>query len=336
MPSIGAEAAPDYSDHLHVVVAVIDNGRDEVLLARRHDHLHQGGLWEFPGGKVESDEAVYDALKRELYEELAIELEQAHPLIRIPYEYPDRKVLLDVWLVTGFNGEPSGAEGQPFEWATKARLAAYEFPAANKPIITAALLPSSYLITPAPGPQSEWPSFLQQLEASLHNGVTLIQLRATDLDSESYLQLAHDVVELCHRYGARLLLNADVSLLEQCDADGIHLNSHRLQENTKRPVAGDKWLAASCHNIDELHHAQNIGVDFALLSPVKVTTTHPDAAPIGWQQFNVISEQCSIPLYALGGMSLRDLPDAWRYGAQGIAAIRSLWCGAGERPFTAQ
>jgi 8-oxo-dGTP diphosphatase len=333
MPSIVAEAAqplPDYSDYLHVVVAVIDNGRGEVLIAKRHNHLHQGGLWEFPGGKVESGEAVDAALKRELQEELAIETEQAHPLIRIPHEYPDRKVLLDVWRVTAFNGEPHGAEGQLLKWATKERLGAYEFPAANKPVITAAQLPSSYLITPAPGPQSEWPIFLQQLEASLHNGVTLIQLRATDLDSESYLQLAVDVVELCHRYGAKVLLNADVSMLEQCDADGIHLNSHRLQANVKRPVAGDKWLAASCHNIDELHHAQNIGVDFALLSPVKVTTTHPDAEPLGWQKFHALSEQCSIPLYALGGMGPRGLPDAWRYGAQGIAAIRSLWGGAGK------
>ena len=204
MPSIVAEGTqqlPDYSDHLHVAVAVIDNGCGEVLIAKRHDHLHQGGLWEFPGGKVEQGETVYDALKRELYEELTIELEQAHPLIRIPHEYLDRKVLLDVWRVTGFNGEPYGAEGQQVEWAIETRLDSYEFPAANKPIITASQLPSSYLITPQPGTQDDWPIFLQRLELSLQRGVKLIQLRATELNSENYLQLAIDVVDLCHRYG---------------------------------------------------------------------------------------------------------------------------------------
>ena len=114
------------------------------------------------------------------------------------------------------------------------------------------------------------------------------------------------------------------------DADGIHLNAHRLQANVKRPVEKDKWLAASCHNSDELRHAQSIGVDFALLSPVKSTATHPTTVPLGWQQFHALSEQCAIPLYALGGMSTHDLPNAWRYGAQGLAAIRSLWGGAGK------
>ena len=113
MPSTVPEATlelPDYSDYLHVVVAVIDNGRGEVLIAKRHEHLHQGGLWEFPGGKVEGGEAVYTALARELTEELAIAPDRAHPLIRIPHHYPDRKVLLDVWRVTSFRGELHGAE----------------------------------------------------------------------------------------------------------------------------------------------------------------------------------------------------------------------------------
>jgi 8-oxo-dGTP diphosphatase len=333
MPSIVAELAPappDYNDYLHVVVAVIDNGRGEILIAKRRVHVHQGGVWEFPGGKVEVGEAVHSALKRELHEELGIETENAHPLIRIPHHYPDRKVLLDVWRVTAFSGEPHGAEGQPLAWVKKDALSEYEFPAANQTIITAAQLPSCYLITPEPGREAEWPDFLQQLRQSLSAGITLLQLRATSLNREEYRRLSQQVLACCEEYGARLLLNDNPSVLEECDAAGIHLNSRRLMAARQRPVAEDKLLAASCHTLEELRHAEQIGVDFALLSPVKVTASHPGAKPVGWHHFHNLSERTTLPLFALGGLTADDLHDARRYGAQGIAAIRALWGDGGR------
>ncbi|MEN8169483.1 MAG: Nudix family hydrolase [Pseudomonadota bacterium] len=328
MPSIAPEAAlalPDYHDYLHVVVAVIDNGCGEVLITKRHEHLHQGGLWEFPGGKVDAGEVVYSALSRELHEELAIVVQQAHPLIRIPYHYPERKVLLDVWRVTAFCGEPIGAEGQPLMWVKKQDLRGYEFPSANSSIITAAQLPSRYLITPEPGLESEWPDFLRLLRRALDDGISLLQLRAISLSRDDYMKLAQQVLVYCQEHGARLLLNADITSLEECDAAGVHLNSRRLMAVQKRPVTEDKLLAASCHSLKELQHAECIGVDFALLSPVKATTSHPGTEAMGWHNFHCLSEQTELPLFALGGMSPEDLPDAWRYGAQGIAAIRSLF-----------
>ena len=205
MPSTVPEVTlelPDYSDYLHVVVAVIDNGRGEVLIAKRHEHLHQGGLWEFPGGKVEVGEAVYTALARELTEELAIEPGRAHQLIRIPHQYPERKVLLDVWRVTSFRGELHGAEGQSLKWVRKDALGEYEFPEANRSIITAAQLPSCYLITPEPGGEAEWPDYLQQLRQSLNAGITLLQLRATSLNHGEYWRLLRQVSACCQEYGA--------------------------------------------------------------------------------------------------------------------------------------
>lgn len=326
MPSTAPEViVPDYSGYLHVAAAVIENQVGEVLIARRHDHLHQGGLWEFPGGKVEQREDSFAALQRELREELGIAAETAHPLIRIPYCYPDRKVLLSVWRVTGFAGEPHGVEGQAIKWVNKERLKHYQFPAANQSIISAAQLPSTYLITPDPGSESLWPEFLRHLEASLRSGVTLLQFRAHSLNAKNYLKLAREMVALSHQHNARVLLNADTSLMEQCDADGIHLNSHRLMAMDARSLVKDKLLAASCHNLAELRHAEAIGADFAVLSPVKSTASHPDVSAFGWQKFSALSEGCGIPLYALGGLGKDDLPDAWRNGAQGIAAIRALW-----------
>ncbi len=316
---------PDYRHYLHVAVAVIENDDGEILIARRHDHLHQGGVWEFPGGKVEPGEQPLQALQRELVEELAIECASAHPLIRIPYSYPDRKVLLDVWRVTGFHGEARGMEGQPVAWVKKRALCDYRFPAANYSIIRAAQLPDRYLITPDPGPVTAWPEFLQQLRRSLQGGTELLQLRAPSLSDKDYIVLAQQVLACCQHYGARLLLNAEATILEQCDADGVHLNSRRLMAASQRPVGRNKLLAASCHSLEEVWQAQRIGADFALLSPVKRTSSHPASEPLGWRCFHSISERAKIPLYALGGMSLDDLDDAWSAGAQGIAAIGSLW-----------
>src|SRR5512139_2207436 len=165
-------------DYLHVAAAVVVDKTGRILIARRHDHLHQGGLWEFPGGKVDEGEAVPDALARELLEELGIQVKQARPLIRIPYRYPDRNVLLDVWRVEQFEGEAHGAEGQPLLWVESDHLIQYTFPAANRPIVTAARLPSAYLITPEPDLASGDRAFLGALQAALTRGVRLVQLRA--------------------------------------------------------------------------------------------------------------------------------------------------------------
>lgn len=119
---------------LHVAVGVILR-QQQVLLALRHANQHQGDKWEFPGGKLEQDEAVEVALKRELYEELAIEVTACQPLMQLNYDYPERSVLLDIWLVTAFSGEPQGVEGQPLQWVDIATLHQLTFPDANQPIV---------------------------------------------------------------------------------------------------------------------------------------------------------------------------------------------------------
>lgn len=122
---------------VHVAVGVISDGADRILISRRAEHLHQGGLWEFPGGKVESSETVVEALRRELFEELAIEITEQEALVAIEHDYSDKAVLLDVWWISAFAGEPQGCEGQPLQWVAISALENYEFPAANQPIIAA-------------------------------------------------------------------------------------------------------------------------------------------------------------------------------------------------------
>ncbi len=125
------------SKQVHVAVAVIINSQQQVLLGLRQAHQHQGGLWEFPGGKVETNETAYDALVREVEEEVGLTITSADPLIEISHDYGDKSVLLDVWWVEAFSGEAIGKEGQHLRWNTISGLNDIEFPAANVAIIQA-------------------------------------------------------------------------------------------------------------------------------------------------------------------------------------------------------
>jgi len=307
----------------HVAVAAIVNERQQVLVSLRSDHAHQGGLWEFPGGKLEPGESVQDALRREIREELGIGIVSACPLIRIPYRYPDKAVLLDVWKVDAYEGVAHGREGQVVEWLALDELAGRAFPAANRPIIHALQLPPAYLITPEPSAGAE--AFLRQLRASLDAGIRLVQLRARSLKRPEYEVLARQAVELCRSCQARILLNSDPQLAQRLEADGVHLNAERLAGAARRPLGDDFWVAASCHGPEDLLKAQRIGADFAVLSPLSNTASHPDAVPLGWVRFQRWVDGCSMPVYALGGMTRSDIDAARRNGAQGIAAIRALW-----------
>ncbi|MBL4826164.1 MAG: 8-oxo-dGTP diphosphatase MutT [Spongiibacteraceae bacterium] len=122
---------------VHVAVGVIVDAEQRLLVALRPEHSHQGGLWEFPGGKVESGEGVQQALQRELLEELNIEASGFRPLIEVQHDYGDKTVLLDVWWVDQFKGEAIGREGQTVRWVYPGDLSNYAFPEANQAIIHA-------------------------------------------------------------------------------------------------------------------------------------------------------------------------------------------------------
>ncbi|CAI8158011.1 MAG: 8-oxo-dGTP diphosphatase [Pseudidiomarina mangrovi] len=124
------------SSRVHVAVGVIENADGQFYISRRLDHLHQGGKWEFPGGKVEAGETVYAALCRELLEECQITVQAATPFTVVQHNYADKQVVLDVWRVTAFSGAIGQAEGQEWRWVAAHELAAYEFPQANSDIVS--------------------------------------------------------------------------------------------------------------------------------------------------------------------------------------------------------
>ena len=139
MPTTGADAT-GAARAIDVVAGVIfDASRERVLLALRGQDRHQGGLWEFPGGKVEAGEARAAALSRELDEELGIAVLESAPRCTLEHAYPDRTVRLHVFDVLGFEGEPVGREGQEVRWVAIAALGDVAFPAANREIVAGLL-----------------------------------------------------------------------------------------------------------------------------------------------------------------------------------------------------
>ncbi|MBU0656666.1 MAG: Nudix family hydrolase [Gammaproteobacteria bacterium] len=305
---------------LHVVAAVIRGNDGKILLAQRPAHKHQGGKWEFPGGKVEAGETPPTALCRELHEELGITATHFQPLVKVRHIYPERAVLLDVWEVTGFTGEAHGREGQPVAWFETAQLSMLEFPPANYPIITAASLPAYCLITPEPEGVGQ---FLRELEVSLRAGIRLVQFRAKSLSAEQYISLAREVVALAHRYQAKVMLNSPPVMLD--GVDGLHLTGQQLRAGNIPALQAGQWLSAACHGAEELLLAADAGVDFAFLAPVLPTQSHPGAKTLGWDVFSGLLERVNFPVYALGGLRPADWQQARISGAQGVAAIRSLW-----------
>ncbi len=307
---------------LHVAVGVIKNRHGQILISLRKTHLHQGGLWEFPGGKLESGETAQQALIRELNEELAITVLTSTPLITIKHRYPELTVQLQVFLVEQFSGEAKGNEDQTIKWVTANELKNYEFPAANQAIMIAAQLPSYYAILD----DTDEVQPLSNLAHLLNRGIKLIQLRLKNATAEELSLFFKEAYPLCQKHGVRLLINSSVNNAKTYALDGLHLTSKDLMSLSQRPsyLNPSAWLAASCHNLLELQHAQQIGVDFVVLAPVLKTKSHPDTPPLGWEQFAHLVAQANLPAYALGGLAEANLLDAHKAGGQGISAIRAF------------
>lgn len=123
--------------HLHVVAGALFDAQGRVLIAQRPAGKHMAGGWEFPGGKLEPNEDRFAGLRRELREELGIETLRARPLIAYEHRYADRTVLLDLWIVETYEGEPRSLDSQPLKWVTLADLDHVGLLEADKPMVEA-------------------------------------------------------------------------------------------------------------------------------------------------------------------------------------------------------
>ncbi len=304
-----------------VSAAVILRDDGQYLLGQRGPGTFYPGYWEFPGGKVEPGETPHDAIVRELHEELGIEVIEATPWIVREHVYEHAHVRLHFFRVTQWRGELRDHVHTALVWQQPEAPTAAPMLPANGPLFAALKLPNLYGITHAS--QIGTAAQLAALDVALAHGLKLVQLRENalpEMQRESFVSAA---VARCQQYGAQVLVNGDAQLARAIGADGLHLPARQLMALNQRPPF--PLVAASCHERRELEHAARLGLDFAVLGPVKPTATHPGDAGIGWESFAQLVSRLPLPVYAIGGLASADLPDALAAGAQGIAAIRAAW-----------
>ena len=303
---------------IEVAVAVITRSDGSFLLARRPEGKPYAGYWEFPGGKVEPGESSLHALNRELMEELGIHIELAYPWITRVFTYAHATVRLYFYKLVKWHGELHAYENQELFWQSVGEVGVAPMLPANVPVLRALNLPPVYIITNAAelGVQVS----LMQIESSFQQGSRLVQVREQVMIKDELRAFAHQVVELAHRHGAQVLVNDDVELSREIGVDGVHFSSVQLMGLSSRP--NTNWCGASCHNSEELFHAEQLGMDFVVLGPVLPTLSHPGSAPLGWRKFAALIHDFSLPVYALGGLRLEDLTTAWEHGGHGIAMMR--------------
>ncbi len=310
---------------MHVMAGVMLDARGRVLLAQRPPGKHLAGLWEFPGGKLEAGEFAESGLIRELREELGVEAEVSEPLIRVPWRYGERSLLLDARLVRRWQGEPLSLEGQALQWCEPGGVDLSILAPADRPILRALQLPPLYPITPADVPPDAFVAWQQRLGVAIESGQRLILLRFPLWPQERVRELAAGLLPLARARGARLLLSGDIEgALALGEGVGVQLKASQLASLVERPLPLQQCTGASCHDGVELARASLLA-DFATLSPVSATASHPETAPLGWPAFQAMVAAASVPVYALGGMHTTDASVAKQAGGQGAAGISGFW-----------
>jgi 8-oxo-dGTP diphosphatase len=309
---------------MHVLAGVLVDGAGRILIAQRPPGKHLAGMWEFPGGKREPGETPMQALERELDEELGIAVDPLsfEALIRIPWNYGERDMLLEAVVVRAWSGEAKALDAAAIEWLDPRDIDPERLAPADRPILAATRLPPHYPITPADASPDDAAAHLL---AALARGERLLQLRLPGESPGTTRALAQRLLPDLRRFGATLLLSRDIEgALALGEGIGVHLSAVQLASLDERPLPLSQCVGASCHDAAELARASALRCDFATLSPVQPTTTHPGREPLGWPRFAQLAEGASLPVYAMGGLGPDDGMDARLHAAQGVAGIRGF------------
>ncbi len=283
--------------------------RGKVLVGWRQAKQHQGNKYEFSGGKVESGESPEEACRREIYEEVGIGLSQWYVFDRIQHEYDDIVVNLHLFYAY-VPDDLMQLIQQPWTWYARERLTQLNFPKANDSIIQRLV----------------WPHYIKishQLSDFRPEANSLFYWR---VEPDQFL--AEDV----HRYSLedlqKLILN--IEAFQQLPSDlkplikTLHLKQHQLMQCRKGDLQRGTRYIAACHDLVALQHAEQIGCDAVLISPIKNTQTHPEHKALGWETLAQWIQHTHILVFALGGLHPDDLVKAQQHGAYGIAGIRNF------------
>ncbi len=311
---------------LAVVAGVLIDEAGQLLIAQRAADASDGGLWEFPGGKIAVGERATEALIRELAEEIGVVVKHPEPLAVVRWRGPPRSLNLHTFICRNWARRPIAHEHQALRWLSPAELRHYPMPAPDRPIRARLALPREYLITPEPDADAD--AFLSRLARTLENPrLGIVSLRAKACAPPRLAELAESMLRQVRRQRPDLtvLIHAEPELAMHLGFDGVHLSSLQLRNMSRRPVPESLWLFASCHNLTELTAAERLGADAVSLSPVQHTASHPLASSLGWSDFAAAARRTWLPCFALGGVGPADLERALSGGAHGVAGIRAYW-----------
>lgn len=314
---------------IDVAVAVVFNSAGQVLWACRPQGKPYAGYWEFPGGKVEPGETVWQALVRELNEELGITAQEGGPWFVVEHDYEHAQVRLHFYRVWRFEGAPAALEGQGLKWAGLNGHDLSPILPATEPLLPALAQPQTMWITQYGGAEAGFAARLEQRLNGAEPRSVYVQFREKQLQGSALLAAFAHCRELCLSRGQILLINSDAYLALQShgvaarDTEGaaLHLTEHHLLHGP--PVGhGMPVLGASVHGAAGLAAAFAQGLRYALLGAVQATASHPGQPGMGWLAFREQVEQARLPVFAVGGMRPQDRLLAMRNGAHGLAMIR--------------
>lgn len=291
-----------------VAIAILIH-RGKILVGWREEQQHQGGKHEFPGGKVEQGETPEEACRREIYEEVGIGLKDWYQFDYIHHEYDD--IIVNLHLFHSYvPDELLNLIHQPWAWYTREQLLHLNFPKANKDIIKRLYWPHLIKISNTLNP-------VESSEALLYWRI--------ENESEQYIE---QLTALNEGQRSNLIINVDIwhqlSPELQKQIKTVHLKQSQLMNLHKGDLTVGVRYIAACHDAVSLKQAQQIGCDAVFISPVKPTTTHPEAVALGWERFSDLAQNSQIPVFALGGVHPEDLATAQQHGAYGLAGIRNF------------
>ena len=306
---------------VNVSVAVLIDADNKVLFGQRPTIKSWGGWWEFPGGKIEKSETSIEALYREIYEEIGVNITQFSRWVTRNYSYEGNDFTLHFFKVSKWEGNITSKENQRLVWTSLKKPEISPILPANQFVQKAFDLPKSYAITNLSETTRE--VFFNQLKDKISNGLRMIQVREKNISYNELKIFSKEVIKICKPNNVKVIINSNEKLAHEIKADGVHLTSKDLLNAKVKPK--NLIVAASCHSQEEIDIAEKIDVDFLVLSAVKKTLSHPNMSPIGWKKFKKMANKSSTPIYALGGLGDFDYQSAIENGGIGIASQRLIW-----------
>ena len=306
---------------VNVSIAVLIDADNKVLFGQRPTIKSWGGWWEFPGGKIEKSETSIEALYREIYEEIGVNITQFSRWVTRNYSYKGNDFTLHFFKVSKWEGKVTSKENQRLVWTSLQKPEISPILPANQFVQKAFDLPKSYAITNLSETTKE--VFFNQLKDKISDGLRMIQVREKNISHNELKIFSKEVIKICKPNNVKVIINSNEKLAHEIKADGVHLTSKDLLNARVKPK--NLIVAASCHTQEEIDIAEKIDVDFLVLSAVKKTLSHPNISPIGWKKFKKMANKSSTPIYALGGLGDFDYQSAIENGGIGIASQRLIW-----------